>query len=270
MASGGIARTLLALLSSAGRSSLKARSRQILIVLAVVVAAAGAFSVGAPAASAADTLPDLRMARLRDFTIQNSGGRRLLRYTTIIVNVPGSGVGRFEVFAQRPNSDADEMTTKQRIYTDTGSSYLIDTPATGHWGGDGHSHWHIKDIQASYLTPIGGSTTVAAWAKQGFCFYDNWRYRYGYSRYYFGCGSFGDLSVTMGLAVGWGDKYGYSLPGQYIDITNVQPGNYRLWVVADQNNWFREKNNDNNYTWADLYLAPPGQSSRILGYGPSA
>jgi hypothetical protein len=74
----------------------------------------------------------------------------------------------------------------------------------------------------------------------------------------------------MGLAVGWGDKYGYSLPGQEIDITNVPSGNYRLWVIADQNDWFRETNNGNNNTWADLYLAPPGQSSRVLGYGPSA
>ena len=37
----------------------------------------------------------------------------------------------------------------------------------------------------------------------------------------------------MGLSVGWGDTYPLTLPDQYIDITAVTPGRYRLNVTAD-------------------------------------
>jgi hypothetical protein len=73
----------------------------------------------------------------------------------------------------------------------------------------------------------------------------------------------------MGLSVGWGDEYPATLPDQYIDITNVTPGHYRLSVTADAQNWFAETNEANNTTWVDVQLRRQGQP-RILGYGPTA
>jgi hypothetical protein len=67
-----------------------------------------------------------------------------------------------------------------------------------------------------------------------------------------------DLSVTMGLSVGWGDKYGWSLPDQYIDTTGLPNGNYRLWATADQADFFQESNNANNSTWVDLRMDANG------------
>ena len=73
----------------------------------------------------------------------------------------------------------------------------------------------------------------------------------------------------MGLSVGWGDEYAATLPDQYIDLTNVALGRYRLQVTADGQNWFAEINEANNVTWVDLQLRKQGQP-KILGYGPVA
>jgi hypothetical protein len=58
--------------------------------LAAVGAALALGAVAAPTASAADRLPDLGMARIGDVKVEMSGGRTLLRYTSIIVNA-GAG-----------------------------------------------------------------------------------------------------------------------------------------------------------------------------------
>ena len=58
-----------------------------------------AMLAAAPAAAAADRLPDLRMAQLTDIHIDQTGGKRLLRFTTLIVNV---GAGPFEPGARGP------------------------------------------------------------------------------------------------------------------------------------------------------------------------
>jgi hypothetical protein len=58
----------------------------------------------------------------------------------------------------------------------------------------------------------------------------------------------------MGLSTGWGDRYGASLPDQYIDVTELEDGKYRLRATADASNWFKESNDKNNKTWVDLTL----------------
>ena len=66
--------------------------------------------MGAPAVdTAADLLPDLGMDELRDFSVEAaSGGRRLLRFTSKIVNV---GVGPFELRGSRPDTTNPALTT---------------------------------------------------------------------------------------------------------------------------------------------------------------
>jgi hypothetical protein len=56
------------------------------------------------------------MARLRDLSIDTTTrpGRRLLRFTTIIVNI---GAGPFETIGRRQDTSTTQMTVAQRIYT---------------------------------------------------------------------------------------------------------------------------------------------------------
>jgi hypothetical protein len=83
-----------------------------------------------------------------------------------------------------------------------------------------------------------------------------------------GCGAQGDLRVTTGLSVGWGDTYPAGIASQWIDITGLKSGRYRLRATADPASWFAETHNTNNSTWVNIRLTNSGVS--VLAYGPAA
>lgn len=218
-----------------------------------------------------DLLPDLGMAPLQDIYIESlASGRQLLRFSTIIVNV---GAGPFEVRGQRPDTRASEMTTAQRIFHIGGGFHDVPSTAVMFFSGDNHNHWHVRDLQRLELERLDNGSKVGGGAKRGFCFYDNYRYGSTQGKVYTtatnppACGRQEDLRVTMGLSVGWGDIYNHTLQYQYIDITGLAAGRYRLWATADASDWFRETNNNNNVTWVDLQLQ--GTTVRIIEYGPA-
>ena len=77
----------------------------------------------------------------------------------------------------------------------------------------------------------------------------------------------------MGLSRGWGDTYGANTVGQYLDITGLVDGRYRLRSMADGDSAdgsdrFLESDETNNSTWADLQIT--GNTVTVLHYGPSA
>jgi len=242
------------------------------LILVVAVAAVLALSRPPAAGAAADRLPDLGMARLRDLSIDTTTlpGRRLLRFTTIIVNV---GTGPFETIGHRSDTSTPLMTVQQRIYNTAGSSREVNTPAVMFWAGDGHDHWHIRDIEAYRLTRLDNGRRVGTGAKHGFCYFDNTPYRLSLPgapsfSIYGGCGTREALTVTTGLSVGWGDTYPAAIAFQWIDITGLNSGRYRLRATADPANWFAELNNTNNSTWVNIRLTNSGV--RVLAYGPAA
>src|SRR5215210_2963742 len=208
--------------------------RLIVLVLAVALALPLA-ALATPARAASELLPDLGMARLTDLKIEKtSDGRRLLRFSSIIVNV---GDGPLELHGQRPNTGTPTMTTVQRIFDEAGEHRDVPTDAVMYFGGDGHNHWHVRDLESFGLTRLGKGSKVGTGAKHGFCFSDNYGYGSGQDPHYIGCGQSEDLQVTVGLSVGWGDVYRYNLPDQYIDITGLGRGRYRLSGTADADNW---------------------------------
>ncbi len=243
-------------------------SRGTALALAASLVAIAAF----PSATlATHQLPDLGMARLKDFKIETTpDGRRLLRFTTIIVNV---GAGPFEVQGSRASTSDLTMTGHQCIYE--GSSCTLQSTAAGMgWSGDGHNHWHVIGLEEYVLDRLDNGVLVGTGAKTGFCFYDNTTHDPSLpgappSPVYTNCGGSSSLSVTMGLSVGWGDTYYWNLAYQWVDITALATGRYRLWATADPENWFIEADDTNNSTWVDLQIRGKGGSVRVLGYGPS-
>ena len=226
----------------------------------------------APASVAATSrLPDLGIARLADIRIDRTpDGRKLLRYTTVIVNV---GAGPFEVRGSRA-STSESMAVSQRIYDDGGDYQDVSTSAQMFFAGDGHSHWHVRDLESAELIRLDYGVKVGTWGKHGFCFWDNTKYRLSLpgapsSSVYTNCGnSSSALAVTMGLSIGWGDTYPASLPDQYIDVTGLTAGRYKLVVTADEQNWFAETNKTNNAAWVVIQLKGNGNSVRVVEYGP--
>jgi Lysyl oxidase len=231
-------------------------------------------AVLAPAsASAADILPDLGMRKLQNLTIENTtDGRRLLRFTAIIVN---AGVGPFEVRGQRPDTTNPDMTVRHRIYNDQGGFRSKATSAVMYYAGDGHNHWHLRDLERYELVRLDNGVKVGTGVKRGFCFWDNATFSLTLpdapqSPVYTDANSCAfdqpnALKSMEGLSIGWGDRYPYKLPDQYIDITGLGAGQYRLLATADADNWFLEGNETNNTTWVDIQLT--GSGLTILGYG---
>jgi hypothetical protein len=227
-----------------------------------------------PPSQAADRVPDLGMARLADIRIERTGSRRLLRYSTTIVNV---GAGKFEVRGHRASTAEPTMSLVQRVYDDAGGWREVATTGAMIFGGDGHNHWHVRDLQQSELFRLTDDAYLTRSDKRGFCFWDNVKYRLSLpgapqSQVYHesGCGRTDSLNTAMGLSIGWGDIYPSTLPDQFIDVTHVPDGHYRLVVTADPFGWFTETSNDNNFTWVSLELWDGGRRVRVLDYGPNA
>jgi Lysyl oxidase len=249
--------------------STPAKKRVVASVMAVALALLVAVLQRAPsrpAYAASDVLPDLRMARLQNLQIESTpDGRQLLRFDTIVVNV---GAGRFEARGYRSNTSTSEMNVTQRIYNDAGGYRTRSTSAKMFFAGDGHNHWHLRDLQRYELIRLDNGSKVGTGAKHGFCFYDNYKFGSTQNPYYRGCGDEDDLRVTMGLSRGWGDIYKASLPDQYIDVTGLTSGSYRLRARADASNWFAESNDTNNLTWVEIQIT--GNSVSVIRYGPAA
>jgi Lysyl oxidase len=217
-------------------------------------------------------LPDLAMARLRHIgTTRRANGQRFLRFSTIIVNV---GEGPFELRSKR-SPGSPTWSAEQVLHKNAGPSQAVPVSKVKLvYEGDGHDHWHVHDLERYELVPQppGGQRRIGK--KVGFCFFDNYGYGLelpgapegpGYGEA--GCGTRSSVRLRTGLSVGWGDIYHRSLPGQYIDITGLPSGRYRLKATADHDNLFTEQDDDNNSTWADLWIRERGMA--VLGRAPS-
>jgi hypothetical protein len=171
---------------------------------------------GGRASAASDRLPDLAMAKLRHIGTKTIDGRRLLRFSAIIVNV---GDGPFELRSRRTTTRS-RWSTRQVIHDDAGGSRSVATPSVRLvYAGDGHNHWHVKDLEQYRLVPLASPAGSRIGHKVGFCFFDNYQYRlaladapqdpvYGHRA----CGRRNSVGLRTGLSVGGGDIYHRSLP----------------------------------------------------------
>jgi hypothetical protein len=212
-------------------------------------------------------LPDLGIRTLRQFTIANVGGVKELKFPAVTANV---GAGPFEIHGTRPSSTSTTWTGTQTVYNSDGSKTTTTRPGVNfEYAGDGHNHWHVMDVDSYELFNASG-TRLRVGEKHGFCFEDNTSYRnwpgnpahpaspanpvYNPSRVC-GVNQPTATAVEHGLSVGWGDTYPSTLPNQYIDITGLANGTYRVVVTADGPNFFQESNNSNNAASAQISIS---------------
>jgi hypothetical protein len=228
----------------------------------LALAMAGTSLIAPPITVALDgteRLPDLGMLAPKDFSIQSRPrGVRWLRFDTVIVNV---GPGVFEVEGRGPVVGDSIGEVVQLVETATGGRTVVESPATMFHAGDGHDHWHVRDLQEFTIARVSTPGNVLKrGAKSGFCFWDN--YRYGSTanaRYHPSTTSACELTaagtVPMGLSVGWGDEYPSSIAFQYIDISGLPNGDYLVTVKADHHAEFVEANEGNNAAWATIRIS---------------
>ena len=215
--------------------------------------------VSAPANAGTEAVPDLAVAPLTDFRIQWSDGRRLLRFSSTMVNI---GAGHFELRGTRSDMTTPmsiHQVTYQTTARDSPLAQDITTPATATWAGDGHNHWHVNEMVQFDMW--GGAGNLRG-SKIGFCFLDTDPYDLSLpgasqSAYYLGggCGHMPDaLAIQMGMSIGWGDKYGWFLPMQWVDITDFPPGSYTVRARVDPNAYFYETDEANQCAYVDVTI----------------
>jgi hypothetical protein len=121
------------------------------------------------------------------------------------------------------------------------------------------------------LSSVLDPGTVRYGSKIDFCFFDNLRtnaaiggspssafYRFAW------CGEPADLTVRMGLSLGWGDRYEWSFPYQWIDITGMPGGTYTLRATVDRPNDFLETDDTDNCTISRIQVPAAGEGEIIV------
>jgi hypothetical protein len=112
-----------------------------------------------------------------------------------------------------------------------------------------HNHFHF-DTYASYELQDGDGNVVATGHKQAFCLLD-WRaYAPGApTEPVYDC-SF------QGIQAGWSDVYGSELDCQWVDVTDVPPGDYKLKLSVNFARVLGESDFTNNEALVDVTIAP--------------
>lgn len=212
----------------------------------------------APAGSApalTEHRPNLRTRKPTSLTIRVESGRKLLRFSNVVANV---GDGPLEV---EPVNNPDTGTTDayQDVYTHdlAGNWVLLYQRFAGTFVfHPEHDHWHFEDFSEYALhrvTSSGGVGEVVSGQqdKVSFCITDSQHANANLEHFSdvpaypsSNC----DQNATQGLSVGWADRYGWRLPGQYVDVTGIANGKYWLVSTADPVDRLVETNEtDNTY-----------------------
>jgi hypothetical protein len=100
-----------------------------------------------------------------------------------------------------------------------------------------HNHHHFNGY-ATYELVDGGGVVVTG-RKQAFCILDTIQRQVGVPSNGYNC-------ANQGLTAGWADVDQRTLPGQWIDITGLPPGNYTLRVTVNPDHVLPESDLTNN------------------------
>lgn len=225
-------------------------------------------------------LPDLvadppANRHLQAYTPINGESRLLLRFDGFIHN---QGDGALEMRASQPV--AGEMTqTAQRIY-DAGSGFTDDSsrnPQILFETADGHDHWHLKNAARYSLWNSSQSAEVAPAMKTGFCLGDVERVddngpaqsAYSTSQIQF-CKQHQPAVASLfeGISAGWRDVYNWQLAFQWVDVSAVQPGVYRLAGEVDPDDVMIESDETNGgAVFSDAPSVVPGHLASAVDAG---
>jgi hypothetical protein len=238
-------------------------------------------SASVPTRAATLLLPDLAMAEPYNLRVETRpNGRRLLHFGTIVWNV---GDGPLEIRSR--DRDGHEMSSVvQRIATAEGG-FVAYRPAGARtfYSGDGHDHWHVESFIDVALEPTrtdssAPATTPRTLRKIGFCLVDlvrapaelrppnaSLKRRFGTA----GCGDLQSTSLRMGISAGWGDDDRPFFTHQWVNVTNLPAGTYRLCSTVNWDGLWRERadNTANNVHWLDLSLDPLAGTVTVAGQG---
>lgn len=132
--------------------------------------------------------------------VRDSGYRRLLRFDVVVMNM----------------GDGDLIVGDRADPSNPYAQYFIYHTC--------HNHYHINKFSYYQLLRLDDSEVIRG-TKQGFCFRDDLKYGDNLSNGY-------DCNY-QGITSGWGDWYYKQLGGQWIDITGIPEGDYKVRVTIN-------------------------------------
>jgi hypothetical protein len=208
-------------------------------------------TLGASATQAAPQrllLPDLQCLpeALEDHYISYEDGQKLLRFTAGLVN---TGKGPVEVQGRR-TSRRGTMRAYQALYKSRNRVGALRRFGQFVWHNE-HEHWHVLQIAEYRLVDADGNLVANA-NKVSFCLidttqaYPQMQGSPSWPKYYHCPRDRGMKKIVQGVSVGWGDVYGDNLSGQWVDVTDVPPGQYFLECVINPDRALREESMENN------------------------
>jgi hypothetical protein len=104
-----------------------------------------------------------------------------------------------------------------------------------------HGHYHFSGFASYALLDKAGKEVVTG-RKQAYCMEDTQQIAFGPN---VGCDKVYSCE-DQGIQAGWSDLYGNTLDCQWLDITDVPPGDYSIRVVLNPGRTFEEVSLDNN------------------------
>jgi hypothetical protein len=212
------------------------------------------------------------------------GAQTCLRFDQIIANI---GQGPIEIAFDVPSGATPDESiafpVAQRVYN---SDSTFDDRAGGSVNYHAvHGHYHYSSFADAKLWSSNrrgtklGDAPVAASHKVSFCMadirIDKWAEKGDGPRKYYAPDClfpFASDGVTdhfsQGINHGWADVYDWYIPDQYIEVTGVRDGYYRLEFCADPFNELEEADETNNCIVNHIRLTGmggPEQSVEVLG-----
>lgn len=208
-----------------------------------ITALALSFGIGSFVAYAASELrPNIEALPAEDVHLSVEGDATFLKFSTLSWN---KGDGPIELVGGEVNTETGTQKVYQRVYLSDDSTYdrLVGEFV---WHED-HDHVHFEGYATYTLQPLdapGASERIGE--KTSFCLMDTDRIDHKLPgapkrAHYTTCSS--DI---QGISVGWGDKYGYQLPGQEIDVTGLPDGDYTLTIEVDPHGRLLETSTSEN------------------------
>ena len=193
-----------------------------------------------------DWLPDMIVdtAFLEDHEIRNDikPNRTHLIFSNAMANI---GDGPLYIFAPKPkNKHRDELTqkVKQRVFRSDGSHY---NRIAGQFDHTHFDDWAIYRLRVVLPNNEAGEILGTS-RKTSFCLLDSYEYDTALPNapddpQFFVC-----TAELQGISVGYEDLYDKSIPGQWIDVTDIPNGEYWLESEVDPENNVLEKDEANN------------------------
>lgn len=222
-----------------------------------------------------DQLPDLNQAAPREINVQERVVRGQRRFLLGFDSATGNlGAGPLTVYGYRRGGQPD-MTVDQLVSRTDGSSRQNRSVGVMRYAvHPDHRHWHFLGFASYELRRAGVlKARVGSDQKTGFCLGDRYQVRNarklpGFSPFpeqadQCGLGAPRLRGLFAGISVGYGDRYGAYLEGQYIDITRLPPGRYTLVHTANPDRALEESDYSDNSASAAIRIEwPRGWSNK--------